>query len=299
MRKFVISCVIIAIAFLIEGCAITKADWEKASQLNNITAYESFIREHPRSEYVIQAKDIIEQIEWKNARAEGTRDSLITYRNQYPSGRYLLEAENLLENIDFKEAVAVDSETTYREFLKLYPNGKYRDEANKLAEQSAYKIAKKNKSIFIYEDFLKSYPNGEFSEEIRMYLRPWEKAKRLGELVIAIAPKTILQITDRDAFLSSVPSSETDEKLSKLQQLLDSGADPTAVRIVEYTPGGKKIATGGFYQNGYLTMIDGTLYVLEGGNPGKVFPATYGSGLTLLEYCKENGLNRVLSLLKK
>jgi hypothetical protein len=279
------------------GCATTQRDWEKAAQQNNISAYQLFIKTHSDSEYVKQADDRIEQIRYEKAKTSQSENELKAFLKQYPATSHTAEINELIMQVALRNSV---SESMCSDFLSRFPNSNLSPQVATKLREIRYKAARSAKTATSYEKFINEYPDGpdsmDLQEELPM-IRKWGKSKQLGELLIDMAPKTNLNITDRDAFLSSVPASESDEKLAKFRKLLEDGADPNAVRIAGYTPGGqKKLSKGGHYNNAYIRP-DGTL--LLAGNPGMVVPASDGSGLTLLQYCEANGLNRASRLLKK
>jgi len=60
------------IIILLIGCKENK-DWEKACSLNTISDYEKFIKDHPTSEHIFNAKDAINKIH-----LQGALDYMIT-----------------------------------------------------------------------------------------------------------------------------------------------------------------------------------------------------------------------------
>jgi outer membrane protein assembly factor BamD (BamD/ComL family) len=48
--------VVLFVIILIAGCGITKKHWETALSTDTISAYEEFLRKHPKSEFENQAQ---------------------------------------------------------------------------------------------------------------------------------------------------------------------------------------------------------------------------------------------------
>jgi hypothetical protein len=115
-------------------------------------------------------------------------------------------------------------------------------------------------------------------------VRALAKSERLGELAIAMAPKyQIVFIPGASGQLEKNESPTLHENLIEFRELLHGGADPGAVRILGFEPGG-------------ATPIGGSLARLSTGKDGDVVPAAKG-GMTLMDFCKANGLDGACALL--
>lgn len=207
-------------ALLVGGCATSASKWNEAQQSNTISAYQTFLREHPDSPQAItaktrmqqlelEAKERIEQSKFEQACSTGSENALNTYLKQYPSGKHTEEARNLVEQIAFKEAVAVNSEKALEAFLKRYPQGADVEEAMRLLEQLALKNATTANSEEAYESFLSRFPNSDSGAEVTSQLRKIRyEAARNAKTVAAYEEFTerYPQGTDSDELQNGLPA---------------------------------------------------------------------------------------------
>ena len=209
------------------------------------------------------------------------------FLEQYPSSLYAAEARSLREEALYKEASAARTIEALERYIANYPQSVRAMEVTALVRKLRFEAAKEDGTAMAYEGFLRRYPNGANSEELRNGLpavRKWEVDKKLGDLLIGMAPSTYVMIT-----LSGAPKVvrsqkvESKEQLAEFQQLLKDGADPSAVHIAGYAPGGEERTGDGFSR-------------ISPGSPGKAVPAAKG-GMTLVEYCGAIGLKQIPGLL--
>ena len=253
VRPLSILClVVMGLAFT--GCDSRESAWLNAEEQNTISAYETFVRQYPDGEHVEEARERIEDMKFASAQAAGAADDLEAYLAAYPRGRHADQAKQVLRQLRYQSAV---ESATLAEHLR----------------------------------FLQQYPDGEDSDELRNALTSlpkWEESRKLGELVLAMSPKTRISFSmstgvPRSPSLKTEKPAGADADWAILRQLLADGAVPSAVRVAGWEPGGAKPhALGGV--------------MMSTGSPGRIVPASQ-EGMTLLEYCKANKLDRVCELL--
>jgi hypothetical protein len=114
-----------------------------------------------------------------------------------------------------------------------------------------------------------------------------ETSLELGRAIMRHAPQTYQENVDFSMRGTTTKRSDpTPEDLSKLREMLLDGANPNAVRVAGFEPAGD-------------TVLDGGRAVRHStGKPGRIVGAEEG-GITLLEYCRLNGMKTIAALLIK
>jgi hypothetical protein len=258
---------------LVSGCVTPESRWSEVRQQDTITGYQEYITQYPNAAQSVDARKRVEQLKFDQAKAIGTSIAVESYLSEYPSSANAAEARKLDGALSFKEAHGADTADAYSRFIARFPNDPLAANARILLAQT----------------------------------KAFAASKHLGELAIRMAPKystcSLLQIGNFQAAQanSGPPALEKTECpdlpqcIGEFRQLLDGGADPNAVRILGFEPGGKS-PTGSVTAR--TVVRNGQPYILlPSGKPGQVVPPSRG-GMTLLEYCMANGLTGACDLLK-
>jgi hypothetical protein len=135
-------------------------DWRYAKNnltISGISSIETYLGLHPNGLYVNDARNIIEENEWKVAKILDTQDSYKTYVRKYPSGKFVPNALNKLEQINWEEAIKSDLRANYENYLLNFPDGLHKNEAK---DYLAWGNAKGLDIIQSYQDYLTNYPDG-------------------------------------------------------------------------------------------------------------------------------------------
>ncbi|MBN1550990.1 hypothetical protein JW979_05960 [bacterium] len=322
----IIFLVSIILTFFIAGCATVNNQWKKAKSEDTLGSYEFFLTKYPDSEYTSEARTRIEDLEWISALDLNSIEAYTNYLNNNPQGKYISQAENNIEELEWKYALDLSSIESFREYLKKYPQGSYMFQAKVKLEALSFEQAKTKDSIDAYELFLNDYPDGVAAIDAQKRLRQlrydkamnertieafkfflsWysdgldvdtikkelhslqvlEKSMDLGREIMKHAPQSYISMSMfgnmNGGGLTTKRSNPTVEDLSKLRVMLSEGANPNLVRVAGFEPAGEK-KTGGFV-------------LLSTGKPGQIVRAEEG-GITLLEYCRLNGLGTIASLI--
>jgi len=250
------------------GCATVQGDWEKARKSDTVSAYKAFRGNHPDSEFDGQASKRIEEIEWARARKQGAASAYRTFAMNYPKSLYADEAERRAADLD-------------------------RAAAKRLREMK-FEMARKAETVAAFEEFLKDYPQGNDSDTLRRELpalREWEPRRQLAERIIRLCPRGTLTAKSLLEGTRQVPSPTYAKDLAEIRSLLDRGVDPNSVRIAGWVP--RKETQGISFLRGVPVITRR----IEVGDPGHPVPPDM-PGMTLLEYCKANGLSEAYDLLK-
>ena len=280
---------------LLAGCATVQGDWEKAQKSNTLFAYESFLRDHPNSEYDTRAKDRIEEIEWARASKENEPYAYRGFLNKHPKSHHAEEAKGKITDLEWADAKRRDSTESYTRFLSTYPSNPHAGEAGKRIRELTFEAARKAESVSAIEEFLRAYPQGNDSDALRRELpalREWEPRKRLAERVIRLCPRESNTIEDVMAGTTQKPPPADKEDLAEIRTLLERGVDPNAVRIAGWAP--RRVEQGVTILRGGSLVPSTTIRMASPGHP---VPSDK-DGMTLLEYCRANNLTEAYDLLK-
>ena len=85
------------------GCATTKGDWQKATQLNTVTAYKEFLQKHPESKFIREAKHRIEELEWNEAQKLDTIEAYQWFLRKYHQSKFAAEARARIKKLQAEE----------------------------------------------------------------------------------------------------------------------------------------------------------------------------------------------------
>ncbi len=163
------------------GCATTKSDFDKANRINQIEAYELFLKNHPKGKFSQTAQENIEHLRWEKAKAIDTTAAydqflLVTSKERHYKGKgeYRKDAKSRIEELDFQKVKTIDNIDAYITFLKRHPKENLFEKANSRLEELQYQEAKKINTSRSYQTFLQNYPDGKFSEETRTHIETLE-----------------------------------------------------------------------------------------------------------------------------
>ena len=235
------------------------------------------------------------QRDWEYASRKDSIKAYEAFIKDHPESEYNNQAQEKIQKILFEGAESEyhrkKNTISLEKFIKFFPSSKYSEKArNIIIEEAEYSKAKKEDSKPLFEAYLKDYPSGEYSDEARKSIRKidirsqLERAQELGETALRMGYVIVFKKVGNYLLMESAVVVHPDtlkEDMKKFEEELKAGADPNLIRIIGF----QRPKAG----SGFLSM----------GNPGKVIPADEGSGITLLQYCKENDLDKAAELLKK
>ncbi len=181
--------------------AAEREDYARTLEEGTVEALERFIREHPESPYVEDARRKIGALRryeralqgWNReaegayaaALARGTPEALDRFLARYPDAPQAAEARRLRdlwarqqqqEALAYREALAAGTIEALEGFLASYPRGPHAAEAQSRldrlrAADKAFRIAEKSRSVPALEAFLQEYPGTPHEGEARELLR--------------------------------------------------------------------------------------------------------------------------------
>jgi len=104
MRKshIVLLAMLTAVTFGIAGCSHVADDWKAAQSADTAEGYQDFLRQHPDSEFGVNAQERIKQLaedrDWQQAAATDTLDAYQQFVAAHADGKWAQEARVRIEN---------------------------------------------------------------------------------------------------------------------------------------------------------------------------------------------------------
>lgn len=83
-------------------------EWEKLMQNFCRSEIEKFMNVHPFSKRIQKCKDMIDSIDWVDAKKLSTEEAIVNYLNIHPNGRYAEEASQLKNQLGLMKITAQD-----------------------------------------------------------------------------------------------------------------------------------------------------------------------------------------------
>jgi hypothetical protein len=114
----------VALVVSLLGCAGNA--WRHARSEDSISAYYTFLRDHPTSRFSDEAHA---RLELARLRKRPTRAGIEAFRARYATPDLLAELTPFVENMVFRHARALGTPASYREFLHQYPHSSFSERA--------------------------------------------------------------------------------------------------------------------------------------------------------------------------
>jgi hypothetical protein len=131
------------------ACNSASGDWDKATAVNTLPAYQTFLQKHATDTHADDAQARIAQLQddadWSMAQADNSEKSFGDYLQQHASGAHVAAAQDRLtllqREVAWKSAEATGTAEAMRTFLEKYPQSLQADEAKqKLAALEGYRV---------------------------------------------------------------------------------------------------------------------------------------------------------------
>lgn len=155
---------LVCVAALV-ACSNPEGDFKKAEQANTEEAFNAFIKKHPDSPLIAQAKSRIEKNAYESARKAASVAAYEGFLKRYKMGEFGDQAKHELENVEFANAKTTAAISSWEAFLQKYSqttNGKMARE--ELARLHLQPIIATN-TVSAYEAFAKDFPGTEAAKE--------------------------------------------------------------------------------------------------------------------------------------
>lgn len=184
---FLLRAILIASVFVMTGCV--GSAWKGALEEDTPAAYYRFMRDHGDSKYADQAR---ERLDFHKLKRHPTLAGFETFRKQFPDSDLIVELHPALERPAFEVARAQGTAAAYREFLAGFAGGELESQAE---GNAAYVEAHGfGGDAALLASFAKRYPASDFSAEAERTAKA-VAAKKTGQfdrvgLVLKIARST-------------------------------------------------------------------------------------------------------------
>ncbi len=278
------------------------AAFDHAKTSGTSAAVDAYLQRYPSGRHKNEAAQLDAELTYKEASSQKSAIAYENFLKRFPANSNTAEVRQALEELKYNSAAAADTAAAYEKFLSEYPQGQLSTLASSHLRAVRLKNARAAATSAAYETFLKQYPEGADSDELKLSLpviKEFEKSLRLGQVLIEMAPKAsnmleigVVAVGGRAVEVGKLEirkSPTFDSNLKELRQLLDAHVASDAVRISGYQAPSESNPT-------FNTGVQG-LKVVFLGNPGKIVPSDR-PGMTLLEYCKANGLREACDVLE-
>lgn len=104
----------------LHDCFFTeRADWQAAEGALSLEAVRHFLDIHPDGFYLKEAKQKLDSLSYKDAKAVNTREAYDRYLSQFPMGKYVTEVKKLLTELDSEE-LNVEEKFSVKEALTAH-----------------------------------------------------------------------------------------------------------------------------------------------------------------------------------
>lgn len=158
------------VAFLFSSCNHSEQDFQKATEIGSVSAYDNFITNHQKSDLVADARDSIVAIFERNddlhAIANGIYDII-----DYDAADRVRNILTQRVNAFYVQVAAENSISGWTAFLDAVPDGYENDARERLSElqwkdeSTAWQMATDNNNQASYEKYLELHPKGKHTKQ--------------------------------------------------------------------------------------------------------------------------------------
>ena len=155
---------LVALAVLF-GSGCMETSWAAARRSDTVASYNQFIRDHPDSRFIEQAK---ERMDYLRVKTFQTVEVYEEFSRRHPKSELLPELQETVEPLFFERARRSNTPRAYSEFLTLYPDGKLRAKAE--GNQAYVQTVLRDPSPQALQRFVSEYPESDFIPEAKRTL---------------------------------------------------------------------------------------------------------------------------------
>lgn len=169
------------VAFLFFACDRSGQDFQKATEIGSVSAYDNFISNHQKSDLVADARDSIVAIFERNDDLHAIANGIYDIMDYDAADR----VRNILTqrvNAFYGQVAAENSISGWTAFLDAVPDGHENDARERLSElqwkdeSTAWQMATDNNNQASYEKYLELHPKGKHSKQAERKLIDLEVA---------------------------------------------------------------------------------------------------------------------------
>ena len=185
---------ILFILGLLSSCGVSN-NYKEAKSSKSILAYENYISKYPRSKYLPQAKeelnDLYEERDWNAANQANKITVFERFISDYPCSEYRTQAESKIRELEEWEAwskcLNINTIYAYENFINAFPVSRYTSDAKikieQLEDNHAWQEAESIGTVVSYKKYLADFPRGSNRatatyriEEIEVVEPAWNRA---------------------------------------------------------------------------------------------------------------------------
>lgn len=137
---------------LLAGCSTTNKDWNSARHDDTLIAYQSFLAQHPQSDYSSEAKSRVKELEirrdWESTAQANTISAYADFLQKHSTSDFSSQARSRLTELRRSEAARVDAERIARE------------------EARSFEECQRKKTVEACQVYLRNYPAGSHKESV-------------------------------------------------------------------------------------------------------------------------------------
>jgi hypothetical protein len=103
---------ILALFLVIVGCDQTKNNWIKAKQSNSIAEVMKFLKENPKSEFDLEARNFLDSLNWEIVKKSNSVDTIQMFIESKPNLIYIEKAKAAVDTL--KKSIVIPFKLDYK-----------------------------------------------------------------------------------------------------------------------------------------------------------------------------------------
>ncbi len=166
-----VACIVVTVSFK------DNMDFNKAKGKGTVEAYESFVRNHPNSEFCSPAKKSLDSLYYYETIRKGTIKEYVDFLENHSNSEYVNDIKRLVDVWDdsvFDVLSQKYDNTKACFYLQYLPQGKHAIEVEKMRlayeEDDIYQTALAFSTVENLQKYIDRYPQGKHAKEIRTKL---------------------------------------------------------------------------------------------------------------------------------
>ncbi len=254
-KNIAVPLIIMGMLFFAYACSTAQKDYERARQLNTITAYQDFLSKHPQSDFSKHAMTRIEEKNFETAESENTIGAYQRFMDASGSELFKNYANQRILKIytdAFEKAKANDTIEAYEKYLKDYPQSMFSKDSVHRIDEVMWSQTIKGKSALSYYKYLYNCKFcGQHDQTARNRLK---RATKSGDQIdFAYVEHTVQKIIQRNdiVVIQTTPKGMSTQSGSVLLEDL-TDADEVLVRILKSA---QKVSSEDLAQGKYQSKL--------------------------------------------
>ena len=122
-KLIAVAIILLILTIQITGCASVSGDWEKASVINDISSYNTFLEKYPESEFTkianARVDSLIEIADWNKAVLADTHEAYYRFLRKYSSSKQASEPRGSII-VSVSKGKEIDKETDVHSLVDIF-----------------------------------------------------------------------------------------------------------------------------------------------------------------------------------